>query len=577
MDAAVPLSDQVQPPQQDAWSELDQQDGNWAHTTGESKVASRPPAESLQPSASDSRVFAAGKQVPIEQPMGRLTCLAGKDKGQEFPLDEREVTIGRGSTGGVVLTDPSVSREHARLFQDEDRFFLVDMRSGNGTFVNGERVNRARVRSGDEVGFGNVVMRFYEHSDVFRQVDGSAASLAPDGQSGVWPRWHSSPHFKSMSISAAILVGSTIVALTIAVVRSRDDAFNERRDVIFRHYLEGVSAFKHHAWQIAENEFTVVMGLDPHHARGQRYIEALGREKENEKQLANARANFAREELGQACAAVSGIENSVFDDEVDGLLDQIDTQIAARVDDIKRALDEGNVEQALDLLTKVELDRPGRPDVAALRDRAIQMRAGAFPRGSSTGEGPSFSDSRVVREAEATFAAGKIADALTALRAASGDRDAEAMITNITRFKKAFDEGVDQAHAKRRQGAIRAFKQAKSYEMKITGGHSPYAVDISRQLAELYYQQGMSDMWSDHLPEAYRSFNDALSEQPHHDKALRRLDDLAQKAAEQYRGAQALVAKNPAMARERLKIVLQIVPSTNPLYRQAHHDLDALK
>ena len=59
---------------------------------------------------------------------------------QRFVFDKQEITIGRVPGNDVVLPHGSVSRRHARIAIRDERIILVDLRSTNGTFVNGRRL-----------------------------------------------------------------------------------------------------------------------------------------------------------------------------------------------------------------------------------------------------------------------------------------------------------------------------------------------------------------------------------------------------------------------------------------------------
>ncbi|NBE96082.1 FHA domain-containing protein [Nonomuraea sp. KC401] len=74
-----------------------------------------------------------------------------------LPDDERlRYVVGRGSACDLVLSDLTVSRVHAELRRESDGWMLVDLGSLNGTRLNGWRlVGPARVRSGDEIAFGD--------------------------------------------------------------------------------------------------------------------------------------------------------------------------------------------------------------------------------------------------------------------------------------------------------------------------------------------------------------------------------------------------------------------------------------
>ena len=67
------------------------------------------------------------------------------------------ITIGRQQGNTIQLTEKNVSRRHARLFPDgDDRWVVEDLESTNGTFVNGARIQEARLRSGDTLTVGRI-------------------------------------------------------------------------------------------------------------------------------------------------------------------------------------------------------------------------------------------------------------------------------------------------------------------------------------------------------------------------------------------------------------------------------------
>jgi hypothetical protein len=67
---------------------------------------------------------------------------------------QTELLIGRHHACDVLLTDPSVSRKHARLTYRDERWIIQDLRSTNGTHVNGSRVGRCELRPGDSLVVG---------------------------------------------------------------------------------------------------------------------------------------------------------------------------------------------------------------------------------------------------------------------------------------------------------------------------------------------------------------------------------------------------------------------------------------
>lgn len=89
-----------------------------------------------------------------------LCVVEGSDKGKVFDLSTGgRYLIGRGA-GDVPLSDAKVSSKHAEVqILGPDGHFLVDLASTNGTFLNGARVERQRLRHGDLIRAGDTVLR----------------------------------------------------------------------------------------------------------------------------------------------------------------------------------------------------------------------------------------------------------------------------------------------------------------------------------------------------------------------------------------------------------------------------------
>jgi hypothetical protein len=80
--------------------------------------------------------------------------------GDRFTLSESVITIGRHPDCNLVLADPNVSRNHAEIRPQGDRYAVVDLGSTNGSRVNGVRVDTQVLEDGDELMFGNTRMQF---------------------------------------------------------------------------------------------------------------------------------------------------------------------------------------------------------------------------------------------------------------------------------------------------------------------------------------------------------------------------------------------------------------------------------
>jgi pSer/pThr/pTyr-binding forkhead associated (FHA) protein len=82
----------------------------------------------------------------------------GRD--QEFLVTDAGLTLGRSPTSDIVLADPTVSRNHARIERAPDGYVLVDLASTRGSRINGTSIQRAALKSGDAISLGDVTFIF---------------------------------------------------------------------------------------------------------------------------------------------------------------------------------------------------------------------------------------------------------------------------------------------------------------------------------------------------------------------------------------------------------------------------------
>ena len=105
-------------------------------------------------------LLAARPRVRAAAEIGTLTPMQVDfeivERSGRRPLQVRPpVEIGRSKDVGVAVNDPEVSRQHARLSSYDGVVYVEDLRSRNGTFLNGRRVTEAiEVREGDEIDIG---------------------------------------------------------------------------------------------------------------------------------------------------------------------------------------------------------------------------------------------------------------------------------------------------------------------------------------------------------------------------------------------------------------------------------------
>jgi len=90
-----------------------------------------------------------------------LLVRSGPTAGARYLLDTDVTTVGRHPEADIFFDDVTVSRRHAEVTRTGTVFEMVDQRSLNGTYVNGERVDRAALTDGAEVRIGKFRLNFF--------------------------------------------------------------------------------------------------------------------------------------------------------------------------------------------------------------------------------------------------------------------------------------------------------------------------------------------------------------------------------------------------------------------------------
>ncbi len=91
----------------------------------------------------------------------RIVMRNGPLAGQTFTLHQDTTTIGRTAGNDIIISDPTVSRHHARLVFHNGQWYLEDLNSSNGSFVNDIRIHRpAPLMEGDELRLGDEVIGY---------------------------------------------------------------------------------------------------------------------------------------------------------------------------------------------------------------------------------------------------------------------------------------------------------------------------------------------------------------------------------------------------------------------------------
>lgn len=191
----------------------------------------------------------------------RLAAIAGKLKGAIFAINEDSLVIGRETAANLCIADASVSRRHSKIEKKEDGFFITDLESLNGTFINDVPVKSRRLEHGDRVRIGDSQFLFLTH-------DGEATSKSSDVKldeahmvsgSTLQIRFDDALYSMARDLSALMKVSTTINS-----IRGLDDLLERLLELLF----EAVPAQRGAILLTDEVSFetSLVFGLD--RARG---------------------------------------------------------------------------------------------------------------------------------------------------------------------------------------------------------------------------------------------------------------------------------------------------------------------
>ncbi|GIV66006.1 MAG: FHA domain-containing protein [Chloroflexota bacterium] len=97
----------------------------------------------------------------------QLVLKSGPNAGLTYPVEGDLITIGRDASNMLVVNDPEVSRRHARIYRQGDKYYLEDLGSTNGTAVNGVRLDAAHaLRGGELITLGENTHLLFEAIDL---------------------------------------------------------------------------------------------------------------------------------------------------------------------------------------------------------------------------------------------------------------------------------------------------------------------------------------------------------------------------------------------------------------------------
>ncbi|HSS37224.1 MAG TPA: GGDEF domain-containing protein [Polyangia bacterium] len=112
-----------------------------------------------------TRMAPAPQADAQESVSATLLVLSGSNVGEMYRIDKDAIVVGRGDRVDVRLVDDGISREHIRLTTAGESIWLEDLGSTNGTYCNGQRVQRQLLAEGDKILLGSTTILKFSYQD----------------------------------------------------------------------------------------------------------------------------------------------------------------------------------------------------------------------------------------------------------------------------------------------------------------------------------------------------------------------------------------------------------------------------
>ncbi len=131
-------------------------------------MSSRPPNEDMEATRVSNLVELQNELAQrTQRDRAYLIVLAGTNVGEMYRLEGAETVIGRASNATIRLNDDGISRRHARLLQVAGEVLIEDLKSANGTLVNGDTIEQRSLKDGDKIRLGSTtILKFTYHDNL---------------------------------------------------------------------------------------------------------------------------------------------------------------------------------------------------------------------------------------------------------------------------------------------------------------------------------------------------------------------------------------------------------------------------
>lgn len=559
----------------------------------------------------DTRAAIEAEQPP---PRGcRLIIVAGPEIGQEWAFKQDEVVMGRDEECELVMNDIAVSRRHARIALEGNHFVLHDLGSGNGTFLNGVRINSEPLASGDEIVIGERTLRFVELNEapptaaahpipqsfgnepeaqigsvpkvsVAKEpalAKGSQVKVdaVPAEQGPVEPGSLKAPVVgkKEVKPGAALKKGIALAALVVVLGAGigagvwywrktvAEKAALEKIAASKREFLQGIELVKARRFGDAMVLFARVLEARPDYARAGEYRVHCEKELNVWAAIEEARRLALSLKFNDALAKLESIkEETAYREEIERAKKSYARAISeAYLKEARAKMDAGDLDGAMDLAIAALGQTPALEAAQALRDEIEDAKEALNTPVKKKEEIPPE-----LMRAVALYKNEQIGAAIDAVEAAGGP-NASTYVARMKRMKQLLGD-AELAHKKKAAAELlRIAPAALEIDQQISGGDGKVRTKLKRFYADGLYLKGIESYAEKDYVRAYQLLSDALKQQPGHALSESRLAELSRKARDLYYEGYVLKDSQPAETRKIFKRLTQMSRPDNQFHKLA--------
>lgn len=409
----------------------------------------------------------------------------GPGAGQLIPVKQGPLIIGRASICDLRLQHPSISRRHAQITRQGDRFTLKDLGSQNGTFVNRVKIiGDLEIRIGDEIALGNALLKL--------RGSGVPPEKAPEAPAAPAKR----KSRKGMSLTrvaiAAAAVGSAAAALlTVAVLKFAHATRQQQQQ-------QPTTARPSSTEDEAAVAAGTVMPVTAEPAREQEVdYEPPPPAEDKGTELA-----AAEEESPRAAKAIKARESQAQEEETVASADKKSPGPRAASLSTKSSA------------SRKEKNRNSRSSAqrAAERQEALAQEAAREEPVAVSPPVPVEPPAPIVDRTDviALYEKGDVEGALNLARTGK----LEPLSARIAEYQSAIASGQEALHARDTARAIHHLSTALAVDQELSQGWAAHAGKLRKQLGRLYTQLGQDQLKAGAFAEARASFETALKYDP---------------------------------------------------------------